>query len=345
MFTIYSFSSGKGYLAYVEKESVGKWVGTGSRILGLDGEVEKQDFHSLRKGLDPSTGEKLRIREVSDRVYHKPWGTEIYRARELYDLVISAPKTVSIMGVIDPRISEAHTYAVDRTWREMEQRCGAMVIASFHHQYSRTLDPQEHTHLVAPNLSFDGDRWKTLGANNLYRSQEQITEHYREHLLGALETYGYRINYPGIDGVPTELVEKFSQRSQVREKAIALYQEKNGVEPTNREVALMVRTQRDAKEYLPVEEIRERQLQRLSPVEREKLIVVRDQALERYVPRERVEYETWRPHPYNMEPQKERAERAERIRIPAIRDQVASEPGYHHKPWSYGSKQKQRTGV
>jgi hypothetical protein len=227
---------------------------------------------------------------------------------------------------------------VDRTWREMEQRCGAMVIASFHHQYSRTLDPQEHTHLVAPNLSFDGDRWKTLGANNLYRSQEQITEHYREHLLGALETYGYRINYPGIDGVPPELVEKFSQRSQVREKAIALYQEKNGVEPTNREVAVMVRTQRDAKEYLPVEEIRERQLQRLSPVERETLIVVRDQALERQVPRERVEHETWRPNPYQMEPKISSPEREQPRVGYRLQDSPESEPEVFFRPWTYGSE-------
>jgi hypothetical protein len=75
MLSIRAMAHGDGYLNYLEKESPGQWVGTGAKILKLDGEVSKEDFHSVRKGLHPETQEKLRIRNVVDRIYNKPLGT------------------------------------------------------------------------------------------------------------------------------------------------------------------------------------------------------------------------------------------------------------------------------
>jgi conjugative relaxase-like TrwC/TraI family protein len=319
MLSIRAMAHGDGYLNYLEKESPGQWVGTGAKILKLDGEVSKDDFHSVRKGLHPETQEKLRIRNVVDRIYNKPWGQEIYKARELYDLTISAPKSVSIMSMFDERISEAHQYAADRVWRGMEHQCGAMVIASFQHHYSRELDPQEHTHLVAGNLAFDGEKWRTLHANNWYRSQQQITEYYRENLLGTLERQGYRIDYPELAEVPQELIERFSQRAESRDSSIAAYVEHFGEEPSNREVAVMVRENREPKQYLPAEEIRERQLARLEPAEREQLVTVKERAYEQ----------------------------GEKIHLPRLHDSVESEEALAHRPWRYAerAKERQRLGV
>jgi conjugative relaxase-like TrwC/TraI family protein len=45
-----------------------------------------------------------------------------------------------------------------------------LVLAVYHHDTSRELDPQLHTHAVAANLMFDGmeGRWKALQASDVY---------------------------------------------------------------------------------------------------------------------------------------------------------------------------------
>jgi conjugative relaxase-like TrwC/TraI family protein len=317
MLSIHAISSAPGYAAYLEKESPGQWKGTAAKLLKLPEEVTPATFKSIRLGEHPESGEPLRIRRVVDRVYHKPWGTEIYKARELYDLTISAPKSVSVLAIIDPKMQAAHQFAVEQVWREMEERCGAMAIATYHHHYSRGLDPQEHTHLVAGNLAFDGEKWRTLQANNLYRGQKEITEVYREHLLGTLEREGYRIQYPELADVPKEVIARFSTRSHERDEAIEGFREHHGRDPGTRETAILVRNHRAEKQYLPVEEVRERQWAQLSPGERESLHVVA-----------------------------ERAQESERIRLPQFEDQVEHEAPAQMRRFHYGREsQKERPGV
>jgi conjugative relaxase-like TrwC/TraI family protein len=314
MLNIHAFASAKGYRSYLEKESPGSWKGSGSKLLNLPEEVTKESFSSVRRGLHPETGEELRIRKVVDRIYTKPWGTEVYKAREMYDMVISAPKSVSVMALVDPRISVSHQESVSRVLERMEERNGAMVVAEYHHHNSRKLDPQEHSHLVAANLSFDGERWKTLNANKMYRAQGEITDGYREFLLRKLEQEGYKIDYPEIAGVPQELIEKFSQRSQDRDELIEdfiAYQEK---EPTNKEVSILIRDNRQEKQLMPLAEARERQLERLNAGERAGLMRIKEQAQEKEVS-------------YSLD----------------LDDHVTHESAApQQKGWSYGEKPKQR---
>jgi hypothetical protein len=60
---------GKGYASrhlehrdyYAEGERVtGRWHGRGATLLGLEGEVNLQDFEAMRQGLDPKTKDYLR---------------------------------------------------------------------------------------------------------------------------------------------------------------------------------------------------------------------------------------------------------------------------------------------
>jgi conjugative relaxase-like TrwC/TraI family protein len=325
MMTVRPLTRAAGHHIYLEKESPGHWVGTGAERLGLTGEVTPETFKAVRLGAHPETGEVLRVRKVSDRVYHKPWGTEIYKAREMYDITISAPKSVSVLTLFDDRIPAAHEHAAEQTWRAMEQRTGEMVVAAYQHEYSRRLDPQIHTHLVAGNLAFDGARWRTLHANEWYRRQEQITVHYREHLLGELERFGYRIEYPEVAGVSAEILARFSQRTKERDRKVAEFTEANGAAPTNREASILVRTNRPDKLYLPKAEIRERQLARLTPSERLQLTGVQQQSRER----EHVRFRDVTP-----------AVGREKVKgrpgsFPSFQDHVESEPGLTVRPWSY----------
>jgi conjugative relaxase-like TrwC/TraI family protein len=178
--TIRAMSDGKGYASrhlehsdyYAEGERVvGHWFGRGAELLGLGGEVDTKAFDALRQGLDPQTGEFLRQRRGADRVGVA--GDKLCQARSLYDFTISAPKSVSLMAILggDERLVQAHQAAVAATLEEIERHAatrvrqkganadrdtGNLALAVYHHDTSRELDPQLHSHAVAANLTYDG---------------------------------------------------------------------------------------------------------------------------------------------------------------------------------------------
>lgn len=58
-------------------EAPGRWLGSGSALLGLDGEVSPEDLRAVLEGLDHRTGEPV----IG------------YRKNAGFDLCLSAPKT------------------------------------------------------------------------------------------------------------------------------------------------------------------------------------------------------------------------------------------------------------
>ncbi len=76
----------------------GEWKGRGAELLGLRGEVTREQLESIREGLHPEAGEFLRPRHSVDRMNES--GSEQSRARSLYDLTFSAPKSVSIQAMV-----------------------------------------------------------------------------------------------------------------------------------------------------------------------------------------------------------------------------------------------------
>ena len=312
MLTIRAMSDGKGYSSrhlehsdyYAEGEHVvGHWQGHGAELLGLAGEVKFEAFEALRQGFDPETGEFLRQRQSADRV--APDGTTQSHARHLYDFTLSAPKSVSIMSVLggDKRLMDAHEKAVAEALRELEAHAatrvrqgganndrmtGNIVLAVYHHDTSRELDPQIHTHAVAANLTYDGTegRWKALQASGIYERRSYLTEVYRNALAREVRLLGYeidnRVNPRGRDcgfeirGISDELLAKYSQRSRQRDEAISQFVAKTGRQPTDNEVAVLVRNSRaDKLIEISTEEVRARQLARLTPEETRSLADLR----------------------------------------------------------------------
>jgi conjugative relaxase-like TrwC/TraI family protein len=188
MLTIRAMTSGAGYAQkhlehsdYFDQNRTvqGEWHGRGAELLGLKGMVTHEQFEAVRGGLHPETGEFLRPRHSVDRLATD--GEVESKARSLYDLTFSAPKSVSVQALVggDDRLLEAHRYAVNVALQEAERYAGArvrldganhdrqtgnLVVAAYTHDSSRQLDPQLHTHAVAANLSYDGveGRWKAL---------------------------------------------------------------------------------------------------------------------------------------------------------------------------------------
>jgi conjugative relaxase-like TrwC/TraI family protein len=316
MLTIRAMSNGQGYSArhlehsdyYAEGERiVGQWQGRGADLLGLSGEVTSAQFEAIRQGIDPETGEFLRQRQSADRVAAD--GSTQSRGRNLYDFTISAPKSVSILAALgeDVRLKEAHERAVAEALGELESYAGTrvrqnganedrttgnLVVAVYHHDTSRELDPQLHTHAVAGNVTWDGTegRWKALQASGIYEGRAYLTEVYRNALAREIRNLGYEIDDRRdargqdagfeIRGVSDSLLERYSQRSRQRDDAIEEFTKKNGRRPTDNEVAVLVRESRaDKLVEISTEEVRERQKARLTPEEARSLDYLRKTAL------------------------------------------------------------------
>src|ERR1700722_2109458 len=332
MLTIRAMSDGKGYSSrhlehndyYSEGERVpGEWKGRGAELLGLSGAVNTADFEAQRQGFNPATGEFLRIRHSADRTAAD--GSNLAQGRSLYDFTISAPKSVSVLAILggDHRLIEAHRTAVAEALRETEtyaasrvrqgganenRATGNLVLAVYHHDTSRELDPQLHTHAVAGNLTYNGTegRWKALQASDIYAQRAYLTEVYRNTLAHEVRALGYDIDDRHdargrdlgfeIRGVSEDLVRRFSQRSQQRDQAIEAFTAQKGRRPTDNEVAVLVReTRADKLIKIPPAEDKERQRVRLRPDEAAKLAGLRQHAVEIAHEREGLAFEPAAP--------------------------------------------------
>ena len=154
-------------------EVPGRWLGSGSALLGLEGEVAPEDLRAMLDGLDPRTGEAL----VG------------YRKNVGFDLTLSAPKSVSLLWgfggqATAAEVVAAHDAAVASALAYLEDaactvrrgkggtahhRAGGLVVAAFRHRTSREADPQLHTHLVTANMALGPDgRWTALHSADVY---------------------------------------------------------------------------------------------------------------------------------------------------------------------------------
>jgi conjugative relaxase-like TrwC/TraI family protein len=312
MLTIRAMSDGKGYSSrhlehsdyYAEGEHVtGIWQGCGAELLGLKGVVRGEEFEAIRQGLDPQTKEFLRVRHSADRIAVD--GTKLAQGRTLYDFTISAPKSVSVLAIVggDDGLIEAHRTAVAEALKEAENYAatrvrqaganedrptGNLVVAVYHHDTSRELDSQLHTHAVAANLTFDGaeGRWKALQASEIYECRAYLSEVYRNALAREVRDLGCEIESQRdargrdvgfeIRGVSVELREKFSQRSRQRDQAIEAFIEQRGRKPTDNEIAVLVRESRaDKLTEISTGELRKKQKARLTPNDERMLKVTR----------------------------------------------------------------------
>jgi conjugative relaxase-like TrwC/TraI family protein len=301
MLTIRAMSDGAGYAErhleysdYLDQDNKvkGLWRGQGAEKLNLIGQVTPDQFERLRQCEDEN-GKFLRQRRSADRIAAD--GSKQSNAVNFYDLTFSAPKSISIMAMEDPRLLEAHEKAVTSALNEAERyaavedqrkkqkivrQTGNLAIATYTHRASRQLDPQTHTHAVVFNLSFDEatDKWKSLDARGFYERRAYLTEVYRNVLAREVMNLGHEIenrwNDRGTDlsleikQVSRELCRKYSKRSVEKEAAIEKFTKEQGRRPSDNEVSVLVRNSReDNLRTITTAEVHQYQQSQLTPNE------------------------------------------------------------------------------
>ena len=231
-------------------ESPGSWAGTGATGLGLEGVVADGELSQIINGFDPASGERLRrhprCREIRVERIDPQAGTSTIETKRLapvagYDLVFSAPKSVSLLHALGDEpvrraVNEAHTRAWQAALQYLEdeacvirrgkgghirEHAGGFVAAAYQHRTSRAQDPQLHTHVIVANMArsptdgqyraLDGEailKTYRLAAGYLYQAQ---LRHELTRSLGV----GWREPVKGmaeIQGVPSQVLREFSRR-------------------------------------------------------------------------------------------------------------------------------------
>ncbi|MEI7429273.1 MAG: MobF family relaxase, partial [Betaproteobacteria bacterium] len=219
----------------------------------------------------PETGAKQQVgRVMNGQIEHRPG----------LDLTFSAPKSVSIVGLVgeDNRIFAAHEAATERAMQFLEKQAatrvrvqnqsieyrttGNLVYAKFQHETSRRMDPQIHTHVAVANATWDDrtGQWRSLEYHSLVRDLKTADSVYKNELAQSLKGLGYELewtkNGPEIKGINREQIEHFSKRTTEIDKEL----EKQGL---NREEANAVKRSmtalktRDAKRHIDRKELLE----------------------------------------------------------------------------------------
>jgi len=241
------FANDEGY--YVATPGSSQWYDAGK--LGLVGEINQTEFKAVLRGYDPKTGEKL-VANAGAKDIKDEDGKVIKRGHTGYiDVQLAAPKSASLLALVNPEIEKAHNRAIERIieWlnaeyaftRRMESgimqtvKSDNLVIARINHYESRDLDPQLHSHLVLMNLTHGEDgKWRTIEAGKIFQDKLYLGQKYRNEMAKEFKKMGYDIEvkdpvkgFFDIKGVDPEIIRKYSKRRQAIEEKLKQYEEKD----------------------------------------------------------------------------------------------------------------------
>lgn len=175
------FNEKDNYYTRDEGLDQNEWFGSGADKLGLRGQVDPKQFTEILEGKLPNGDIVGKV--VDGKLQHRPG----------WDLTFSAPKSVSIMAFIagDKRLIHAHREAVKAALSEVERCCSEarlkkkgeiyfentqnITAALYHHDLSRELDPQLHTHGVIMNITERMDKLWRSQASSLGRYHKDVS--------------------------------------------------------------------------------------------------------------------------------------------------------------------------
>ncbi|MHB1320807.1 MAG: MobF family relaxase [Acidithiobacillus ferrivorans] len=231
-----------------------EWFGQGAEAQGLKGQIVAEDMVRALSGQVKHTGEDISTR-----------GGQTAETRRMgEELMIAAPKSVSIMAVEDPRIIQAHQKAVRAAMQYVESEMvharigkggskgndfsGNLTAGLYVHEDARDSDsgrvaPHLHTHAIISNMTQRSDgQWVGLKLDWGHNNEKKMAADavYKAELAREVKALGYQLEKgKGTDfeiaGITREQIEYFSPRSQDIRKEIS--GERDGVSAKERQAA------------------------------------------------------------------------------------------------------------
>jgi len=216
-------------------EPPGQWLGRGSKILDLEGEVQKEALTNLLLGFFPDGSTKLVQNAGADN------------RQAGWDFTFSAPKSVSTFwSQAEPEtrqvVQAAQAKAVEAAVNYLEEVAGfsrrgkggagdldraVFVAAAFEHGTSRAQDPQLHTHVVVVNGTIRPDGTPgSIESQPFFDQKMTAGALYRAELSAQLEqSLGLRLvqerAFFKAEAVPDSLTDAFSKRRADIEASLA----------------------------------------------------------------------------------------------------------------------------
>ena len=262
----------------------GEWFGEAAGMLGLapGSAVTSAQFGAIGSNRHPATGDKLTAVDNPDR---KAWT----------DIQLSAPKDVSVLALVggDERVREAFHESVRTALGELQafagvrerrgilnaseevRETGNLAAAVYHHDASRKLDPQLHSHAVVANATWDKEtgRWMALQARDMMRASVYARQVLYTDLAARLGRLGYQTHNHTDTGFEVRgmehLRERYSRRDAEVEKLAQAWEKEHGRAPSKKEREILVRESRDRKlTEITTPEVRAAQQAQLTPAER-----------------------------------------------------------------------------
>ena len=239
--------------------------------------VDRRDLRAVMSGYDPVTREPLR-----------PAGSDGTRTAGV-ELMMAPPKTVSALwATSDPyrraQIEAAHREAVASALRRTErdvalvrrktngvvryEKANSLLAAEFVHTSSRLAhdqeaggipDPQLHSHLILFAAERRDGKLAAIESKQLYRSARENGAWYRSELAHNLAQLGLQVDrrtgdserYFELAGVPHELAERWSSRSEDVDRAARIFRQRYGREPRAGELGSLTTGTRGSKSAAP----------------------------------------------------------------------------------------------
>lgn len=213
---------------YLDGRHPGRWSEAAVRLLGVSAPVEPVALRRVLQGRHPGSG-----RYLPD---HRP-----RRRRAGWDLVFSAPKSVSLLSAWAPpgdseTVLAAHVSAVGEVMQVVEDRlrlrrggvdglplaADGLVSAAFDHRANVASEPHLHTHLLVANLSRGRGLWGAVSAEHWFVGRRALAALYQLELRQQLARRGWQLEWrlrpdgmADLAAVPREAVRAASSQSRL----------------------------------------------------------------------------------------------------------------------------------
>src|SRR3984893_982345 len=206
----------------------GEFIGGLADEWGLSGEAILREDPRFRAFA------KLDVSSLSRRKLQRPRKSE----RQAIEFAYSAPKSVSIAAVNDPRIAveisasikeelkwfERFACCRDRRGElynsEAARRTGKMLAAAFVHETSRAKDPSLHMHVLIANVTIDPERNEALAMSygEMFEMRKALDARIHNNLARRLTALGYRVEVAEhgfrLREIPAPIEEIYSVRNK-----------------------------------------------------------------------------------------------------------------------------------